>query len=232
MKVEIWSDIMYPFCYIGKKNFEKVLDKLPFKDEIEVEWKSFQLDPSLNPSETMTTQEYFTAKKRISPEQGQQLSAQVIDMGKRAGIDFNFKDAIITNTYNAHKLLHLAKKYNKAIEMEEELFKAHFLDGKNIGSDSDLVEIGGNIGIPDEEIEKCLESNDFDAEIQFDFDKAKAYGVSGVPFFVFDSKYGVSGAQPSEVFEDTLRQTYAETEKLIKKDSVNDLSCGPDGCII
>ncbi len=152
MKVEIWSDIMCPFCYIGKKNFEKALLELSFKNHIEVEWKSFQLDPTLDPSETITTNEYFKSKKGASAEQAMQMTSQVTSMGKSSGINFNFETALITNTYKAHQLLHLGKKYDKSNEMEERLFKAHFIEGKNIGDFIVLTEIGQSLGISQEKI--------------------------------------------------------------------------------
>ena len=110
MKIEIWSDVMCPFCYIGKKNFENALEELSLKDKIDVEWKSFQLDPSLEMGEAITTAQYFKEKKGFPENQAKQMTAQVTEMGKSAGIDFNFEKAIITNTFPAHKLIHLAKK--------------------------------------------------------------------------------------------------------------------------
>lgn len=232
MKVEIWSDVMCPFCYIGKNNFEKALEKLPFKDEIEVEWKSFQLDPSLNPGETKTTFEYFKEKKGVPEAQTKQMIEQVSQMGNTAGIRFNFDKAIITNTFSAHKLLHLAKKYKKANEMEEALFIAHFIDGKNIGNRDTLVEIAESLGINTDETRQVLTSEEFDDEVRHDFSEAKNHGISGVPFFILNGKYAVSGAQPAEFFAGALQQTYDETVSPLKNVSENDSSCGTDGCSI
>lgn len=232
MKVEIWSDVMCPFCYIGKNNFEKALEKLPFKDEIEVEWKSFQLDPTLNPGETKTTFEYFKEKKGVSEPQAKQMTEQVSKMGSIAGIHFNFDKAIITNTFSAHKLLHLAKKYDKANEMEEALFIAHFIDGKNVGDISILVDIAGSLGINTDEARKALTSEEFDHEVENDFSEAKNHGISGVPFFILNGKYAVSGAQPVEFFAGALQQTYDETVSPLKNLSGDDNSCGTDGCSI
>lgn len=232
MKVEIWSDVMCPFCYIGKNNFEKALEKLPFKDEIEVEWKSFQLDPTLNPGETKTTFEYFKEKKGVPEAQAKQMIEQVSQMGNTAGIRFNFDKAIITNTFSAHKLLHLAKKYKKANEMEEALFIAHFIDGKNIGNRDTLVEIAESLGINTDETRQVLTSEEFDDEVRHDFSEAKNHGISGVPFFILNGKYAVSGAQPAEFFAGALQQTYDETVSPLKNVSENDSSCGTDGCSI
>ncbi len=230
MKIEIWSDVMCPFCYIGKKNFEQALEKLPFKEEVEVEWKSFQLDPTLERSETRTTAEYFREKKGFPEEQAQQMTAQVVQMGKASGIDFNFEKALITNTFPAHKLLHLAKKYGKSSEMEEELFKAHFLNGENIGSAEVLSGLAENTGIDKEEAIQTLRSDEFDYDVNQDLTEALKNGVSGVPFFILNGKYSVSGAQPSQVFEEALMQTYNETVKPFKSSGDNTLSCDTDGC--
>lgn len=232
MKVEIWSDVMCPFCYIGKNNFEKALEKLPFKDEIEVEWKSFQLDPMLNPHEIKTTFDYFREKKGVPEVQAKQMVEQVSQMGNTAGISFNFDKAIITNTFSAHKLLHLAKKYKKANEMEEALFIAHFIEGKNVGDINTLVDIAGSLGINTDEARKVLTSEEFDDEVKHDFSEAKDHGISGVPFFILNGKYAVSGAQPVDFFAGALQQTYDETVAPLKNLSGDDNSCGTDGCSI
>ncbi len=232
MKIEIWSDVMCPFCYIGKNNFEKALEKLPFKDEVEVEWKSFQLDPTLDPKETKNTMEYFREKKGFPEAQAQQMLGQVLQMGKGAGIDFNFEKALITNTFSAHKLLHLAKKHNKANEMEEALFIAHFIDGKNVGDIETLASLAESLGIDKEEAQQALTSEEFDYNISQDIQEAKNNGVSGVPFFVLNGKYAVSGAQSVELFENALQQTYNETITPLKNLSDNGASCDADGCEI
>ena len=146
---------------------------LPFKDQVEVEWKSFQLDPTLDQKETKTTSEYFKEKKGFPEAQTQQMIAQVKQMGSGAGIDFNFEKALITNTFSAHKLLHLAKKYNKANEMEEALFIAHFVDGKNVGDVETLVNLAGSLGIDQEEAQKVLASEEYNTEISKDITEAR-----------------------------------------------------------
>lgn len=232
MKIEIWSDIMCPFCYIGKKNFEIALKNLPFKNEVKIEWKSFQLDPDLEQSDTQTTTEYFRNKKGFSEQQAKQMTSQVIQMGKASGIEFNFEKALITNTLNAHKLLHLAKKYNKSTEMEEELFKSHFVEGKNVGDIDMLVSLAISLGINAEKAKKSLHSDGFEYEIKQDILEAKNNGISGVPFFILNEKYGISGAQPAEVFEKAMIQTYQETVVPLKNNSQENLSCNSDGCSI
>lgn len=232
MKIEIWSDVMCPFCYIGKNNFEKALEKLSFKNEVEVEWKSFQLDPTLHPSETKTTFEYFKEKKGFPESQAKQMIGQVSQMGKDAGIEFNFEKALITNTFPAHKLLHLAKKYKLADKMEEALFIAHFIDGKNVGDTDTLISIAASLGLDENEAKQVLASEEFNNEVQRDFSEAGNHGISGVPFFILNGKYSVSGAQPIEFFVNALQQTYDETVSPLKNLSGDGNSCDADGCSI
>jgi predicted DsbA family dithiol-disulfide isomerase len=232
MKIEIWSDVMCPFCYIGKNNFEQALEKLPFKDEVEVEWKSFQLDPTLDPKEAKNTFEYLKEKKGFGEAQAQQMIGQVSQMGKGAGIDFNFEKALITNTFSAHKLLHLAKKYNKSNEMEEALFIAHFIDGKNVGDLETLISLADSLGIDKEEAKNVLTSEEFDNEVNQDVLEARNNGATGVPFFVLNGKYAVSGAQPVELFVNALQQTYNENVSPLKNLSNDENSCDTDGCSI
>jgi predicted DsbA family dithiol-disulfide isomerase len=232
MKIEIWSDVMCPFCYIGKKNFEQALDQLPFKDEVEVEWKSFQLDPTLQAGETKTTAEYFREKKGFPEEQAKQMTAQVVQMGNASGIEFNFEKALITNTFPAHKILHLAKKHGKSSEMEEELFKAHFLNGENVGSKELLPSIAEKLGITKEEALQTLSSEEFDYDVNQDIVEGRNNGVTGVPYFILNGKYAVSGAQPAALFVEALTQTYNETVRPFKSAKGNDLSCDTDGCSV
>lgn len=233
MKIEIWSDVMCPFCYIGKNNFEQALNKLPFKDEVEVEWKSFQLDPTLDPNKTQDTIQYFREKKGVAEAQAAQMLGQVTQMGKGAGIDFNFEKTLITNTFSAHKLLHLAKKHNKSNEMEEALFIAHFIDGKNVGDVEVLVALAESLGIDREEARETITTDQLDYEVNRDIQEARNNGISGVPFFVLNGKYAVSGAQPAEVFENAMQQTYKETANPFKDLSGGSgAACDADGCSI
>ncbi|MEG0918224.1 MAG: DsbA family oxidoreductase, partial [Myroides sp.] len=162
MKVQIWSDIMCPFCYIGKKNFEAALEKLPFKDEVEVEWKSYQLDPELNEtSGSKTINEYLAERKRMPIAQIEQMQMRIKDMGKQVGIGFNIENAIVANTFPAHKLIHFAAKSNKANEAEELLFHAYFIDGKNVADHDVLVNIAEELGLDTDQAQYVLNSDSF-----------------------------------------------------------------------
>lgn len=229
MKVQIWSDVMCPFCYIGKKNFEKALAQLPFKDEIEVEWKSYQLDPDLNETTgILTINDYLAQRKGMPVQQIEQMQQRINDMGKQAGIDFQMKNAIVANTFLAHKLIHFAAKSGKANEAEELLFKLHFTQGKNIADVTTLVNAAEELGLDEDQAQYVLTSDAFDYEVKQDILEARNIGVSGVPFFVLNNKYAVSGAQPTDAFVEALTQTYNET--VANNDTVQGDSCTIDGC--
>lgn len=228
MKVQIWSDVMCPFCYIGKKNFEAALEKLPFKDEVEVEWKSYQLDPELNEtSGSKTINEYLAERKGMPIAQIEQMQMRIKDMGKQVGIGFNIENAIVANTFPAHKLIHFAAKSNKANDAEELLFHAYFIDGKNVADHEVLVNIAEELGLDTDQAQYVLNSDTLDYEVKQDILEARNIGVSGVPFFVLNDKYALSGAQPIDLFVEALTQTYNETNS---NNSAEGNSCTIDGC--
>lgn len=228
MKVQIWSDIMCPFCYIGKKNFETALEKLPFKNQVEVEWKSYQLDPDLNEtSGSKTINEYLAERKRMPIAQIEQMQQRIKDMGKQVGIGFNIENAIVANTFLAHKLIHFAAKSNKANEAEELLFHSYFIDGKNVADHKVLVNIAEELGLDTDQAEYVLNSDSFDYEVKQDILEARNIGVTGVPFFLLNDKYTLSGAQPVDLFVEALTQTYNETNA---NNSAEGNSCTIDGC--
>ena len=210
MKVDIWSDIRCPFCYVGKKNFEKALDQFPHKDKVEVTWHSFQLDPDLKTQPEKNSLEYFAEAKRVSPEQAKEMHDHVSKAGKDAGINFNFEHQKIANSYRAHLLLQLAATKNLANEAEEALFKAQLVDGKNIDDEATLIEIGKSISLTETDIKQALQSDDFGMEVTRDMMLARQMGISGVPFFVINDKYGVSGAQPTTAFSEVLENPWKE----------------------
>ncbi len=210
MKVDIWSDIRCPFCYVGKKNFEKALDQFPHKDKVEVTWHSFQLDPDLKTQPEKNSLEYFAEAKRVSPEQAKEMHDHVSKAGKDAGINFNFEHQKIANSYRAHLLLQLAATKNLANEAEEALFKAQLVDGKNIDDEATLIEIGKSISLTETDIKQALQSDDFGMEVTRDMMLARQMGISGVPFFVINDKYGVSGAQPTTAFSEVLENSWKE----------------------
>ncbi|WP_060872448.1 DsbA family oxidoreductase [Myroides odoratus] len=234
MKVEIWSDVMCPFCYVGKKHFENALAQLPFKDKIEVEWKSFQLDPTL-PVEgaSQSTLDYLVNRKGMPKEQIEGMMHHLDQSGAAVGIEFRQDIAIPVNTFRAHRLIHFAQSKGKGNEMEEALFFAHFTAGKNVGNLEVLTDLAMSIGLNKDEVVALLQSEEQTQEVKNDIEEAQALGISGVPFFVVDRKYGISGAQPIDTFAEALTQAYEESQpKFEMKGDQDANACGPDGCEI
>lgn len=213
MKVDIWSDVQCPFCYIGKRKFEAALAKFPNGKDIEIEWHSFQLDPDITPQPGKDVYTYLAERKGMTVEQSKQMHKQVVQMAAGEGLEYNFDKAVIANSFDAHRISHLAKKYSKGDAMEEQLFRGYFTEGKDIANRDVLIAMAKTIGIPEQEVVDVLNSNKYAAEVEADIVRASQIGVRGVPFFVLDNKYAVSGAQPSETFLQALTQAWTEYEK-------------------
>lgn len=230
MKVDIWSDVRCPFCYIGKRKFEMALEKFPHKDQIKIEWHSFQLDPNLETTTEVNAIDHISKTKGISKKEAEQMHRHVTQVAKEVGLDFDFDTTIVANSFNAHRLIQLAKTHDLGNEIEEQMFKAYFIEGKNIDDHKVLIQIGISTGLDEKEIREVLSSDVFSKEVKKDEMQAQSIGVRGVPFFVLNDKYAVSGAQSPETFLDVLEQTWIELEKenktLIK---VEGASCTADG---
>jgi predicted DsbA family dithiol-disulfide isomerase len=230
MKVEIWSDVMCPFCYIGKRRFENALQELPFKDEIEVEWKSFQLNPDLQYQPGRNIHQYLAEHKGFSLEKAKELNNHVTEMAAAEGLKYDFDKAVVANSFDAHRFSHLAAKQGKGDAAEESLFKAYFTEGKNISDRDTLVQLGTEIGLDSAAVKQALEGDAYMQEVKQDIAEADAIGVRGVPFFVIDRKYAVSGAQAKEVFAQALERSYTEWKKENNKfTTIEGQVCSPDG---
>jgi protein disulfide-isomerase len=207
-KIEIWSDILCPFCYIGKRKLEKALETFEGKEFLEIDWRSYQLDPDATSQPNTDVYDYLAQRKGQTRDWSVKMHEQVANTAKQEGLDYNFEKAIIANSYNAHRLIHLAKKYKLGDQAEETIFKAYFTEGKDIANKTTLIAIGKEIGLKEEEINEVLNSDKYGAEVRADIEEARNIGVRGVPFFVMDRAYAVSGAQPVEVFTETLEKTF------------------------
>lgn len=210
MKVEIWSDVLCPFCYIGKRNFEKALGAFEHAGEVEIVWKSFQLDPETKVFSGKNIHEYLAEKKGGTIAWAREMNDRVTQMAREAGLRYDMDKAVPANSFDAHRMTHLAKSRGLGDKMEERLFAAYFTEGKNIADHDTLTELGKEIGLDSEEIQKTLSGEDFAGEVRADIEEASALGIRGVPFFVMDRKYGVSGAQPSEAFLEKLREAWGK----------------------
>ena len=232
MKVEIWSDVMCPFCYIGKRRFEDALQHFENKDDIEVEWKSFQLNPDLETDASININQYLADKKGWTLEYAERMNAHVTEMAAEVGLTYNFDTAVVANSFNAHRFSHFAKKNGLGIEAEEALFKAYFTDGKNIDDEDTLIELGTELGLDAANTRQVLKSGTFADEVRRDIAEAQYLGIQGVPFYVMNNKYAVSGAQAVPVFEQTLQKAYSEWQQENNKPKLEIIegeSCGPDG---
>jgi len=206
MKIEIWSDIMCPFCYIGKRQLETALKQFP-ENEFEIEWKSFQLDPSITPQPGKDVYTYLTERKGMTVEQSKEMHKGVAERAKSVGLDYNFDKAVISNSLEAHRIIQLAKTKKLGDEIEEIFFKAYFTEGRDLNDGPTLIELAEKAGLNKEEVLEVLQSDTlFIKEVEHDINEAQQIGVQGVPFFVFDRKYAVSGAQPVEAFVQTIKE--------------------------
>lgn len=232
LKIEIWSDIACPFCYIGKHQLEKAIESSGHQDQVKIEWKSFQLDPSLQPEEGQSLYESLAERKGWSMPQTIQISQQVAAMANKEGLQLNFEKVMPANTFNAHRLLQLAKKYGLQNQAKEALMHAYFTEGKNLNAPQILQELGVAVGIPAKEIEQLWADPNFSGtEVMADIQEAQALGVRGVPFFVFDRKYAVSGAQGLAAFEQVLQKTFsAMAESGMEEVAEGGDTCSVEGC--
>lgn len=232
MKVDIWSDLVCPFCYIGKRNFEHALELFEHADTIQVQWRSFELQPGLKTDGLRNQYEHLAKSKGWSLDYSKKVHDNLADKAKEVGLEYNFDRSIPANTYDAHRLSHLAADHNLQDEAEERLFKAHFTDGKDLSDEQTLVELGIEIGLPENEIRDMLQSERFADEVEKDKSAARQVGVQGVPFFVFNDTYAVSGAQAKEAFLEVLNKAYKEFEEQNKPKIMTDedsASCSIDG---
>jgi predicted DsbA family dithiol-disulfide isomerase len=201
---------MCPFCYIGKRRFESALEKFPGAKDVTVEWKSFQLNPDLKTQPGKSINQHLAEIKGWSLEKAAEMNAYVTNMAKDAGLDYHMEKAIVANSFDAHRLSHLAKKHGVQDKVEELLFAAYFTEGKNTADHKVLTEIGVAAGLDAKEIELVLNSELYAMDVHNDVNEAQMLGVRGVPFFVFNRKYAVSGAQPEDAFLQTMERAAAE----------------------
>lgn len=213
MKVEVWSDVMCPFCYIGKRKFEQALAQFTEKDKIQLVWKSYQLDPTISDSTEKDYRKHLQQKKGWGDQQAKDILDNVTQMAAGVGLEYHFEKALVANTFKAHRFAHYAHQYKVQDAAEEALFIAHFVAGKDISDNEALADMGQTIGLDKEDVLRFLTTEEMTEAVKNDIAEAEQIGVSGVPFFVFDRKYAISGAQDEAVFLNTLSQSFAEWQK-------------------
>lgn len=236
MKIEIWSDIMCPFCFIGKRRFENALEAFPNKASIEIVWKSFDLYPGLKTNTSTNITQFLIENKGVSEVETQQLVDGAANLANSVGLKYNWEKIIVANTKRAHELLHLAENKGLQNEMKERLFKAYFIEGENIDDLHTLIRLGEEVGIEKEAISLAIENGRFTTAVNFDIQEAKQLGVSGVPFFVLNRKFAVSGAQSETYFTQALETAYfdwknpEEASKLREERKANGCTPGGECC--
>lgn len=230
MKVEIWSDVMCPFCYIGKRRFEHALAEFENKDTVEIEWKSFQLNPLLKTDLSISVNDYLAETKGWHPEYARQLNEQVTEMAAQVGLTYNMDHAVVANSFNAHRFTHLTKQYGLGIEAEEVLFKAYFTNGQNIDDIDTLAVLGESIGLDPALVKQTLSGKEFTNNVYEDLREAEELGIRAVPFFVINRKYAVSGAQPEAVFLDAMQKAYQDKELVIMNDDADSCDINGERC--
>jgi predicted DsbA family dithiol-disulfide isomerase len=206
MTVEIWSDVMCPFCYIGKRKFEAALAQFDGREAVKVLWRSFQLNPALETDPTINVVQSLSEKKGWSVAQTTQMMNNVAGMAESVGLHYNFDKVVVANSFDAHRFTHYAKTKGLQDAAEESLFKAYFCDGKNTADHATLAQLGVEIGLEAAEVLAVLKSDTFSDAVQEDIALAQQFGINAVPFFVFDRRFALSGAQDVQVFLNALQK--------------------------
>jgi predicted DsbA family dithiol-disulfide isomerase len=204
MRVEIWSDVVCPWCYIGKRRFETALASFPQKDDIEVVWKSFQLNPAQPKGVREPLEQSLAAKYGGSVEQIRAMNARVQALAAEEGLTYDFDRYNVINTFDAHRVAHLAAAHGLGDAMHERLLRGQLVEGEVLDDVETLVRLAAEVGVPEAETRRVLAGDEFAAEVDADAREAASLGATGVPFFVIDRRYGISGAQPAEVFLNAL----------------------------
>ena len=230
MKIEIWSDIVCPFCYIGKRRLENALAKFPHADNVEIHWRSFELDAQAKPEPGVSLYKRLAAKYGNTEEWARQMSANMAQSAAELGLAFDFDRAVGANTLHAHRLVHLAERHGKQDAAKERFFKAYLEEGEDLNDFATLTRLAVELGLPAAEVAQVLNSTEFEQNVRRDEYEARQIGVRGVPYFVFDDKYAVSGAQPAELFQEVLEKVWEESRpQPVQLAGADDAACGLDG---
>jgi predicted DsbA family dithiol-disulfide isomerase len=232
MKVEIWSDVVCPWCYVGKRRFETALARFDHRDDVEVHWRSFELDPDAPAIREGDPVQGLADKYGMSRAQALAANARLTDMAAVEGLVFRLDTARGGNTFDAHRLIHLAAEKGIQDAVKERLMLAYFTEHEPIGDPETLTRLAVDAGLDETDVKTVLTSDQYAADVVADEQQAAAYGISGVPFFVVDGRYGVSGAQSPDVLLQTMRTAYAEANPLAMITGSADGACEGDACAV
>jgi predicted DsbA family dithiol-disulfide isomerase len=214
MQVEVFSDVVCPWCYIGKRRLEEALSTFPHAEDVTVTYRSFQLDPTTPEDVAGTLTDRLASKYGVSREQAIAMNDRVSGIAETVGLDFHLDVAHPANTFDSHRLLHFAATRGRQAELKERLMRAYFVEGARLADRGELVRLATEVGLDRDEVTATLASNEFADDVRADLDLARGFGISGVPFFVFDRTYGVSGAQESAVLAEALQQAWSASHPL------------------
>jgi len=233
MKIEVWSDVVCPFCYVGKRRLEAALAEFPHRDAVEVVWRSFELAPDA-PAETGEPLDAMLARKYgMDLDEARAANARVTAMAAEVGLEFRLERARSGNTFDAHRLLHLAAEHGLGGAAKERLLRAYFTEGRAIGVRDELVVLGVELGLDEAEVRAALAADAHADAVRADQREARELGVQGVPFFVIDRRYAVSGAQPEAVFADALTRAWAERSPTLEAlGAETDAACVDEACAV
>jgi predicted DsbA family dithiol-disulfide isomerase len=212
MKVEIWSDIVCPWCYVGKRRFEDALARFPQRTEVDVVWRSFELDPTAPPQRELLGAEHLADKYGMSLDEAQASQRRLTDLATAEGLEYHLDKTAGGNSFDAHRLLHFAAATGLQEALNERLLHAYFTEGEAIGRRDVLARLAADVGLEPAEVADVLAGDHFSDEVRADEQRARLLGVNGVPFFAVDERYGISGAQSSDLILSVLEQAWSERQ--------------------
>ncbi|WP_100374506.1 DsbA family oxidoreductase [Bacillus sp. FJAT-45037] len=232
MRIDVWSDFVCPFCYIGKRRLEKALEQFTYEGEINMVFRSYQLDPEVDKEDDTHLYDVLASKYGMSREKAKEMSDQVSLQAKGEGLDFHLDTSIRTNTADAHRLAHFAYEKGRGLQLTERLLKAYFTDSLHIGNEKTLSELAVEVGLDEGEVLAMLKTSQYADVVERDQQEGMELGVRGVPFFVFNQKYAISGAQSSDTFLDVLEKVKNEEKELvvIHQPSKDTKDCSDGSC--
>ncbi|WP_055105501.1 DsbA family oxidoreductase [Paenibacillus ihumii] len=213
MKIDVWSDFACPFCYIGKRKLEAALEQFSHGSQVQVGFRSFELAPDAKKNTGQDIHTVLSAKYGMPYDRAKQMNQQVTNQAAEVGLEYRMDSVIPTNTHDAHQLTHLAKQHGKGNEMAERLFRAYFTEGLDLGDHATLSRLAAEVGLDEQEALLALQEGALDSDVASELQAAERLGVTAVPFFVFNDKYAVSGAQPTETFLEVLQQVWQEEQQ-------------------
>jgi predicted DsbA family dithiol-disulfide isomerase len=240
MKVEIWSDVVCPWCYVGKRRFETALSRFQHADQVEVIWRSFELDPSAPQETEGELAQRLADKYGLTLERAREMNQQMTEMAAAEGLDFHFERARHGNTFDAHRVLHLAAARGLQGDVKERFLRGYFTEGESVGDSEALIRLAAEAGLDEADVRAVVDTNAFAEDVRAEEQAAADLGATGVPFFVIDRRYGVSGAQPADQLLEVLERAWAERPALIQVGASgasdapgsNAPGCGDDSCAI